>query len=211
MESFWNWKWLMRANARALFFIALLILLLVLGWCVWVVWKPLNPAHTETTHTTQPAPRTEMTLGLLTCLSNELDVGAQIVSINPFRPTLESLAANREPMSNVLQRVRVTRGGTNDDPFATLRTHRSVPVKKVAPQIPVLTYLGYFQRPDGKTAALFRDSTSQTTTFHLSGDIFHGIALLVTGTTRARVRLPDGQERDLAIGDSFELPAEAQP
>jgi hypothetical protein len=213
MESFWNWKWLMHANARALFFIALLILLLVLGWCVWVVWHPRQPANVETGHATQPAQHAEMALGILNCLSNELAVGTRVVPINPFRPTLESLAASHEPMTNIFVRTR-TRGGTND-PFAAIRGQRNVPTantaEPAAPRIPKLTYLGYFQRPDGKTAALFRDSTTPTPVFHLPGDEFHGVALLTSGGTKLRVRLPGGQERDLAVGESFELPAEAQP
>jgi hypothetical protein len=156
-----------------------------------------------------------MALGILPCRSNEQSTGALVVPVNPFRPTLESLAANNEPVANALQPWR--RGSTtNDDPFASIRMHRSVPVANrttppAAPRVPVLTYRGYFQRPDGKFAALFSDSTTQSAAFHLPGEEFHGLALLASGTTRARVRLPGGEERDLAIGEFVQLPAEAQP
>jgi hypothetical protein len=213
MERYW--KWLMHANARALFFIALLILLLVLGWCAWVLWRPMQQGRADNTQPAAVVPHTEMALGILACLSNQL-TDAQVVPVSPFRPTLESLAANRESITNVLQpRRRRSEDGTGD-PFAGLRPNRNVPTTPppaapAAPRIPKLTYRGFFTRPDGKTAALFNDSTTDAATFHLPGEEFHGVALLVTGPTRARVRLPGGQERDLVIGESIELPAEAQP
>lgn len=223
MESFW--KWLMHANARALFVIALLILLLVLGWCAWVIGHPRQPAPPDVAHAKQPAAYPETTLGILACISNESNAAAWVLPVNPFRPTLESLAANNEPISNILRVARLpNRAVTNDDPFAAMRGTRNVPVgtgsrnvrpaagaPASVPVAPVLTYRGYFQRPDGKFAALFHDSAAQTASFYVPGDEFNGVALLATGITHARVRLPGGQERDLAIGDRVQLAPEAKP
>ncbi|MDD4019854.1 MAG: hypothetical protein PHV28_18140, partial [Kiritimatiellae bacterium] len=77
-----------------------------------------------------------------------------------------------------------------------------------------LSFMGFFQRPDGKQAALFYDSAENTTVFYDAAEHIHGVDILSANVREAEIRFPDGTTRKLEIGGSVELapePAKTPP
>jgi len=212
------WQYLMQANAKALFVIALAVLLGVAAWRGWV----------EFTAETHPAPEEQATgraefkpgreLGLIDFATNQL-AWAGAPPESPFLPTLEALAA--DPGAVAAMRERRGRGGREGaapggaakDPFAHLRGGRTLPGGGGAkpgpdPAIPRLTYKGFFKGPDGNAAALFHDSSLDAATFKTPGADLHGATLLEADLRHARIRLAGGGEVDLALNESVDLKPE---
>ena len=103
--------------------------------------------------------------------------------------------------------------GKKEDPFAHLRKKEAIPGGLTGadgrPMIkPKLTFMGFFERPDGKQAAMFYDSAENTTVFYDAGKQVHGVDILSATVREAKVRLPDGSETTLPIGQNIELAAE---
>jgi hypothetical protein len=222
MEEFFNWKWLLRANAKALFFITLLVLLLVLGWCAWTLLRPKNEVQVccDDGKTRAPVAQAAMSIGIISLMEKNAENADLVFPMNPFRPTLESLAANKQTVIAALKRPWNQHRNATNDPFAQVRAHRNVPgagntsggqPQQPTMQVPVLSYRGFFQRPDGKFAALFNDSSKRSTAFYLPGATIHGVTLVSSTAEKAVLRLPDGTEQELVVGGKIELTAEAQP
>ena len=210
------WKWLMHADARALFFGSVALFAVVAGV---VAWLRFGPAAVRA-GATEPAPARPSRapaetadaqgLGVLAFVSNQLAADTLTVPVNPFRPALDALFAGSQAPASAFEPPLA--GDTNTahrllrNPWAGLRpTAGQQPAK---PVIPTLTYRGYFQRPDGRYAALFHDSAAGASRFYGTGAVFRGVALLAAGTSNACVRLPDGDQRDMGIGDTVTLPEE---
>jgi|GEM_PF-3487870 len=223
------WKFLMQANAKALFVIALFVLLGISAWRGWVEFAAeRRPAPEE-----QVMGRAEFKpgkdLGLLDFAAKQLATVPDI-PVNPFRPTLESLAANPAALAaltsigwrrttgtptnavdpNPFAHVRVIRTSA-DNTGATGATGAAGAIRAAsAPQvvIPRLTYKGFFKRPDGQTAALFHDSAANTSAFKLPGDALRDATLVSADIRHARLLLASGEEVTLAINEAVELPPE---
>lgn len=213
------WQFLMQANAKALFVIALVILIAISGWRGWVEFTALrHPAlEGETTGRAQFKPGKE--LGLIAFASNQL-AWAGTPPQSPFFPTLDALATN--PAAAIAAwRARTGRDGpvatgTNDankDPFKHLRVNRAGPGGAgerpgPPPDVARLTYKGFFKGPDGKASALFHDSSTEAAMFKHAGDDMHGATLLDANIRHAKIRLAAGDEVDLALNDSIDLKPE---
>ncbi len=210
------WKYLMQANAKALFVIALVVLIGVLAWRGWVEYTAATAGQTPVE---QAIGRAEFKpgkeLGLIAFVTNQLAATPEI-PLNPFRPTLESLATNPVAVATMnlhgwskSNKGNPPPGGNVKDPFAHLRGDRNVPGKTPPaagqPVTPRLTYKGFFKRPDGQTAALFHDSATQTALFIVPGGAIRDATLLEADIRHAKLRLADGAEVSLALNTSIDL------
>ncbi len=211
------WKYLMQANAKALFVIALAVLIGVLAWRGWVEY---TAATAEQAPVEQAIGRAEFKpgkdLGLIGFVTNQLAATPEI-PLNPFRPTLESLASNPVAIATMGLRGWGKVRGKGDTPpengakdhFAHLRGDRNVPGKTPPPAgqpvTPRLTYKGFFKRPDGQTAALFHDSATQTSLFIVPGGAIRDATLLEADIRHAKLRLADGEEVALDLNASVDL------
>jgi hypothetical protein len=194
------WKHLMHLDARALFIGALALFLVVAGIVTWLYLHrvPETKAPVEAPPAAAPIAGAA-DVGLLGMISNQMSADALVVPVNPFRPSLENMAALYAPTPSTAGVVRV-RTFTNH--FGRFR-----PPKAAQPVIPTLTFRGYFQRPDGTPAALFHDSVDDASRFVTPGGEIRGVTLVAADMRSAKVKKPDGQVATMAIGDSFTLPA----
>ncbi|NLL82981.1 MAG: hypothetical protein GX230_01905 [Lentisphaerae bacterium] len=217
------WQFLMRANARALFIIALIVLLVVVGWRGWV----------EVTATTEPLPEEQVTgrmefkqgkpLGLMEFAASQV-AWAGALPICPFLPTLEAMATDPKVAEAMLGRGgrqgwRAFEGGDGGsgsdgaggvtDPFKHLRGDRKLPRNAegengAAPGMVRLTFKGFFKGPDGNSAALFHDSASGSFDFKLAGADMYGAKLIDADINSARIDL-HGDEIELRRNESFDV------
>jgi len=215
------WQFLMQANAKALFVIALATLL---GVSAWRGWAEFAARDADLAPADPVAGRAEFKpgkdLGLIAFATAQLAATPDL-PVNPFRPTLESLAADPAAFASLSPRgggkpPTGNAAGQNPDPFAHLRGNRTIPgaqpTPAAQPAIPRLTYKGFFRRPDGQTAALFHDSAAQTAAFKIPGDTLRDATLIEADIRHATLRLANGEEIALAINESIELkPEPAKP
>lgn len=194
------WKYLMQMDARALFFASLALFLAVAGIVGWL-YLHASSAHVPAQVPSGPTapPPVERHIGVLGFVSNQLSPDALVVPVNPFRPSIEYMLTPTG-MVFAVSTNRLPRRGTNL--WARVR-----PPRDAAPVIPMLTFRGYFQRPDGTSAALFHDSVDDSSKFFSISNDLRGASLIGVNIRSAKVRKPDGQTVDLAIGESFTLPA----
>jgi hypothetical protein len=216
------WKWVMHLNAKAFCLMAVLFLFGVAGWCGFLFLNP--PAPLKDGGGTLPAGAQPWTYSTLDFVSNQLAAEALSIPVDPFRPTIEAIFTNETERAAFLKALKAaqnaaagiggaTGSGKKEDPFAHLR--RKDPeaggltgANGQPMVIPKLTFLGFFQRPDGTKAAMFHDSAQDTTVFYDSGNQVHGVDVVNANVREAEIRFPDGSSRKLEIGGSVELAAE---
>lgn len=216
------WKWVMHLNAKAFCLMAVLFLFGVAGWCGFLFLNP--PAPLKDGGGTLPAGAQPWTYSTLDFVSNQLAAEALSIPVDPFRPTIEAIFTNETERAAFLKALKAaqnaaagiggaTSSGKKEDPFAHLR--RKDPeaggltgANGQPMVIPKLTFLGFFQRPDGTKAAMFHDSAQDTTVFYDSGSQVHGVDVVNANVHEAEIRFPDGSSRKLEIGGSVELAAE---
>ena len=211
------WTFLMQTNAKALFVLALVVLFGVSAWRGWVeIAAASRPAPDEPViGRAQFKPGKD--LGLIAFASNQL-AAVHEIPVNPFRPTLESLAANPATLAAIGKGEWPPSLPTNKPPkipgtnaFATVRPPpTNVTGAVIAPAVvtPRLTFTGFFKRPDGRTLAQFHDSVSNDSVFTRPGDALRGATLVEADIRHATLLLPSGKEVILAINESVDLPPE---
>lgn len=195
------WKYLMQLDARALFFGSVVLFVLVVLLVAWLSFH-----HTSATPETPlkiTAPASAHTayrdIGVLGVVSNQMSADALIVPVNPFRPSIENMGANRF-IGSVTNRVLARTAKVNRVEGLRLPSDN-------APAIPTLTFRGYFQRPDGTSAALFHDSVDNANRFFTPTSKIREATLLAADIHTAKIQKPDGQTVELKIGDSVTLTA----
>ena len=204
------WKSLMRLDAKALFFGSAILFAVVIGVVAWLrlshgaanpSQRPFNAALAAN------AALRMQSLGVLACVSNQLSADAAIVPVCPFRPTIE----------NMIAMDRTDPAFADATNWLARFSHRTNPASRqpnagdaTAPRPHVLTFVGYFQRPDGAYAGLFHDSVDNSSRFFSpdTNAVLSGLSLLSVDKRTARMRLPDGATRELAIGKSVTLQEE---
>jgi len=216
------WKWVMHLNAKAFCLIAMLFFFGVSLWCGWQVTYPRQPLK-DGTRGKLPELAAAWTIGTLDFVSNQLSSETLTVPVDPFRPTIEAIFTNETERAAFLKALKAAQNaaagvstntaGKKEDPFAHLRKKDAVPGGPTTPDgkpliVPKLTFLGFFERPDGKRAAMFYDSAENTTVFYDSGKQVHGVDVLDANVHEAQIKFPDGTTRTLPIGSSVELAAE---
>ena len=217
------WKWLMRLNAKAFCLLAALFFVGVAGWCGLKVTTPPAPLK-DGGEGKLPELAEPWTFGTLDIVSNQLAAETLSIPVDPFRPTIEAIFTNETERAAFLKALKAAQlaaaggveeagAGKKEDPFAHLRKKEAAPGALVGPNgqpmvIPKLTFLGFFERPDGTKAAMFSDSVKGTTLFYEAGNQVHGVDVLNADVRSAEIRFPDGSTRKLEIGGSVELAAE---
>lgn len=228
------WKGIMRLNAKAFCLLAMLFFAGVAGFCFWQYRHPAEPIRDHDSGPL-PEPPAVVTIGLLDFVTNQLTAETLVMPVDPFRPTIEAIFTNEVERAAFLKALKAAQaaasgisaatGGAStaakakENPFAHLRKKAPAPGGLIGPDgtpliIPKLTFVGFFERPDGKKAALFHDSTEQSTAFYDSGKTVHGVEILSANIREVEIRFPDGTTRKLAIGSSVELapePAKVKP
>ncbi len=216
------WKWVMHLNAKAFCLGATLFLFGVALWCGWQIAHPQEPLK-DGLHNKSPELAPAWEIGTLDFVSNQLTAETLTLPIDPFRPTIEAIFTNETERAAFLKALKAAQNAAagigadatakKEDPFAHLRKKAAAPDALIGPNgrpmiIPKLTFLGFFERPDGKRAAMFYDSAKNTTLFYDSGNQVHGVDVLNADVHEAQIRFPDGTTRTLPIGSSVELAAE---
>ena len=218
------WKGIMHLNAKAFCFTMLLACAAVAAYCGFKINTPPEPIRDGTDKVPELSQACEITL--LDFVSNQLSSSSLIIPVDPFRPTIEAIftnAAERAAFLAALKKAKENaagltkeKGAKKKDPFAHLRKKAKVPGQKLGPggkpmMTPVLTYMGFIKRPDGKQAAMFYDSANKTTIFYDEGKEVHGVNIVSADLKTASLRMDDGSTRNLKIGQSVDLaPEEAK-
>ncbi len=219
------WKMIMHLNAKAFCLVAMLLFFGTAAWCGFKYMTPTEPFR-DGGSAKLPETPPAWELGALIFVSNQLAAETLAIPVDPFRPTIEAIFTNETERAAFLKALRAAQvaaaglgggaaGGKKEDPFAHLRQKKAAaPGELVGADgrpmvIPKLTFLGFFQRSDGKQAAMFHDSVENTTVFYDAGKhSVHGVEILNADVRGAEIRLPDGSVTSMKIGESKELAAE---
>jgi hypothetical protein len=219
------WKWVMHLNAKAFCLLAILFFSGVAGWCGLSILRPSTPLK-DGSEDKLPELVQPWVFGTLDIVSNQLAEETLSIPVDPFRPTIEAIFTNETERAAFLKALKAAQlaaaGGSaesgtakKEDPFAHLRKKNDAATGGLTGPngqpmvIPKLTFLGYFERPDGTKATMFHDSVKDTTVFYDTGNQVHGVDLVNADVQAAEIRFPDGTTRKLEIGSSVELAAEA--
>ena len=218
------WKWIMRLNAKAFCLAAVVLFFGTACWCAFKYLTPAQPFKDGGDKLPELPPAWE--IGTLAIVSNQLAAEALSLPVDPFRPTIEAIFTNENERAAFIKALKAAQvaaagglsgaaaGTKKEDPFAHLRQKKeAAPGALVGPDgrpmvIPKLSFLGFFQRPDGKQAAMFYDSVAGSTLFYDAGKQVHGVDILSANVREAEIRFPDGATRKLEIGGNVELSPE---
>lgn len=207
MEAFW--KWLMRANARALFLCALLGLVVIAAW--WT-WKELSPTdYTMPMPSSSSHPGAELDLGLLAFLDEQLALADLTPPQNPFTVVVKRppVRVNETPPVQTTEQPPKQTTTTQTTAAATQPTgpaggdppkpERETPPRR--PETVRITYRGIFKRTDGIAVALVEDSKTKTTAFYESGHEVGGIKIGEIGKQELAIVQADGESVTVHIGE----------
>lgn len=183
------WKWLKKANARAVFYCLLVAFVGVAGW--WT-WKLLTPVRTSLpamagAGSEQAGPG----LGLLTFMEAQR-IAATNRAEDLFAPPDSFVASAPPPKTN--------------DPHETPRT--KVEPEKAPPKPPPprpkdriqLAYRGMIARDDGTRVALIWDSKSKRAAFYPAGTNLFGIKIRAVEAETLSIGMADNSEATLKRG-----------
>jgi len=217
------WKWVMHLNAKVFCLAATIVFFVTAAWCGFKLIAPPEPFRSgDQGMQSELSPGWE--IGLLGLVSNQLETTTLAIPVDPFRPTIEAIFTNETERAAFLKALKAAQsaaagaggaaGAKKEDPFAHLRKKDAVPGALVGPDgqpmiVPKISFLGFFQRPDGTQAAMFHDSAENTAVFYDAGKQVRGVDILSVSLREAVIRLPDGTTQKLEIGGKpAELPAE---
>ena len=211
------WTFLMQTNAKALFVLALVVLFGVSAWRGWVEIAAASRPVPDEPVTGRAQFKPGKDLGLIAFASNQLAT-VHALPVNPFRPTLESLASNPATLAAISKGEWPPSLPTNKPPripgsnaFDRVRppsTNATGSVGAPAVVMHRLTFMGFFKRPDGQTLAQFRDSASDDPVFIRPGGTLVGATLVEADIRHATLLLPNGKEVTLARHEAVNLPPE---
>lgn len=224
------WKWIMHLNAKAFCLMAILLFFATSVWCGFKYKTPPVPFKDGSDAKLQLLSE-NWDIGTLDFVSNQLSAETLTIPFDPFRPTIEAILTNETERVAFLKALKAAQeaaaglgggkaaGDKKEDPFAHLRKKEIVPGALVGPDgkpmvVPKISFLGYFQRPDGTRAAMFHNSVDNSLAFYEPGSPVHGLDILNATVNNAEVRFPDGTTRDLKIGETVEMapePAAGKP
>ena len=221
MEVFW--RWMLGANARALFLCSVLALLLVVGW--WV-WKEFSPQHANMAQPRNPPGlQSQESLQILAFLDSQSSPLLRQAPPNPFltpgakprrrvtrrprpQPQAEQERAAKAVQAQPTAKAGQAQGKKSTQPErapdgkdtarkpAKPRTRTSAPPETVS-----LTYRGMFER-NGRVMVLVEDSRSGRASFHDPEDGLFGLNVGSVEPESLQVKTPEGAEVDLLRGKS---------
>jgi hypothetical protein len=203
MEAFW--KWLMRANARAVLAGALVVLIATVAWWLWREWRPERSASMLPHLRERTSSNSNLTE--LAFLDRRIAEGPGCPDGNPFLFYRRRLPpGSPDPLTHV--RPRAPRVDGRPDPQR--------PAPPPPPQRPrerdrqpdppqrdtvILTYKGIFKRSDGSVVALVNDSKTEQGAFYKTGARLHWVRIGDFDTRQAEIVLPDGTVTRIKLGE----------
>jgi hypothetical protein len=213
MEKFW--KWLMRADAKALFAVTTLV---GLGVVMWVGYHGFRREPARATQSL--APRDALSLDLLSFVDQQLRVDASWFPTTPFRPSAGRRVMPARPTNGadvtfvpsdpsdpaVPADPGLLRGPVRVPTRSTRRPRRGRPPRRPPPAGPaqpapvVLSYHGVLERSDGVSLALVADSSQQGRRFYSVGDDLAGMRVTRVGSDFLWLRDTKGELLRLASG-----------
>jgi hypothetical protein len=200
MDAFW--KWLMRSNARWVFYCALVALLLVIGYWAWREYTPLEQTAPLPTSALKDSPTPVLDIGDV--LDRSLASAPAQGPVNVFRapeppspppPSVPPPAPNKPPPA--APPVQPTVPTVANPPEVQ---PPSAPPVKVRDTVS-LTYRGLLKRTDGKVLALIEDSKSKGGVFYSVSNQLFGVRVGGIDTHQATVTLSDGSVLPLKLGE----------
>ena len=200
MDAFW--KWLMRSNARWVFYCALVALVLVIGYWTWREISPLEQAAALPTSAFKDTPPPVLDVDAL--LDRSLAGTPAKIPANVFlapEPPPPPLPPSPPPSPNRLNPA--TTAVKPNDPAAVKPVDGQPPPPPPPPprNTVSLTYRGLLKRTDGKVLALIEDSKSKGGVFYsVSNEVF-GVRVGGIDTNQATVTLSDGSVLPLKLGE----------
>lgn len=212
MDKFW--KWLMRANARGVFLGTLLGLLLTIAW--WTYRELREAPRTETPPSKGTWSANDTPLGIIAFLDEQLEDFAALGRGNPFhlrrrKPRKpKPPAPGPEPQPEPAPPTPGPGPGPGPEPDPAPPPSPPSPEPEPEPEPPpkqgyTLEYKGLFTRSDGSTAALVRDSKTQTSSFFKKGTALHGMTIGRVNARYVTIQRPDGSLVMLKLGEPEEF------
>ena len=180
-----SWKWLARANARAVFMCSLVGFVVV---CAWWTWKEVAPRQMAGLVYGSGRPERRRTgLGITSFLQAQLSLDWAHFTGDPFSYALR--ATRRSPVR------RPTR------PVVTTTTNNNVSRPSKTRTIS-LVYKGMMVRPDGRTVAIIEDKGTKKVSFCPKGEVVQGFEIGEIGLKKVTVVAPDGAVVPLELGEA---------
>ena len=181
METFW--KWLMRANARALYACAIVVLALATAWWTWREFQPVDSLAPIAPGTDRERP--SLPLGVLAQLQRQVDEGSAVPdnlflisrgprAVVPVQRPPRTIRFPTRPPRQIAQPEPKPEPEPEPEPIRPPPPPPPPPEPRVSVS---LTYHGLFTRPDGRTLALVEDSESGARRFYQPGDPVHGMTI----------------------------------
>jgi len=217
------WKWIMHLNAMAFCFAALLFFIASAGWSAYQCLTPPEPLNEGTG--ALPVLPEPWVIGAVRAVNDQLELDDLVEPVCPFLPTVEAIlksGVNPQDVGNAVVNARNQnvdgKGGSPKDPFANNgkggnrgQQSAATPGTPGGPKMvtPKIAFLGFIKRSDGSSAAMFSDSSDNSTVFYEPGkEDVHGLKVLGADMTEAKVMFPDGSVGKIPIGKSVELAPE---
>jgi len=175
-------QWLMKADARKIFFCLLGILLLVTAWWVWKAFAPIEGEVLVPQAAAKEKPFSR--LGVVAFLDRESSREVKLPE-NLFRSG-EERRQRRRDVSETTQQPKE-------------------PVQQPKPEVVSITYRGMFQRTDGKVLALIEDSKTKRSAFYTSDQQLLGHKISEISEQTVAIVRPDGGKLVLKVGKPQKL------
>ncbi len=200
MDAFW--KWLLRANARAVLIGAVVALAMVLGWWAWREFFP--PAYPSLAGAAggKEEPLRGMDFSRYLIARDSTTAPESLFVLREGESRHVPKIWQKDPDGPVRQPPnRVTPVVVEPPPDATAKpTHEDVTV----------VYQGLLTRTDGKSLALLKDSKTGRTMFYPDGKVVRGLKIGPIENTTVLITQADGSTNLLHIREpqTFRLPVE---
>ena len=190
------WKWLARANARAVFVSAAVALALVVGWWLWKEFMPSNVKLVIPGSVAKDDVSPD--LGVLAFLRAEHDRGLGSIGdpfSGPARP--KPVPIPTKPQPTPVPAPAATAGNPTPQSTPTV-----APAPQVAARTVTLSYRGSIVRPDGRTVAVIEEPSSGHSGVFTNGAVAFGVRIANIGLDGVDLRQPGGSNAPLAVGKS---------
>ena len=178
MDNFW--KWLKKANARAVFGCLLAALLAVTAWWAWKLTTPIRMPPPPGMGTVQP--QITPGLGVIAYLQAQQVAGTNRAA-NLFTPAESATQSSSPKVGKTDPANPPPQPEPHKDPGKSTPEH----IKKTV----TLTYRGLYVRGDGIPVALIADSHTKRTAFYTAGVNLFGVKLTTIEAETLGVTLPD--------------------
>lgn len=215
MEQFW--KWLMQANARAVFGVSLLALSLSLAWGLRDEFRTREAVSLPVPGVLPRDPKggEQEQLGVLAMVQEQLAVDPNWIPETPFRP---AVTVRRQRRVEATEPAPGGEGGISESGMPGESTPASegggvrLPARarligtvEPGPTVVSLVYRGLFTRSDGSQLALMEDISRSRRSFHAVGTSLYGLQLASVATHAVLVTQADGVELELPMGQQVDF------